>query len=265
MTERALDSAVEIRDVSLSFGVVPVLENIRLTVARHDFLALIGPNGAGKTVLIRVLLGLLRPDSGSVRIFGQPIEESRGRVGYVPQHAGFDRDYPIHVMDVVLLGRMVWTRSKGGFRPRSYSAQDRRIAQDALEAVQLGDRAERQIGQLSGGQLQRVLIARALATEAELLLLDEPTAHLDTATANQLYELLAKLSSTRTIVLVSHDVGVLSSYVRSIACLNRTLHHHPGPEVTPEMIRHMYGSSFDIVRHAHHTPEDHERWLEGEP
>lgn len=249
--------AVEIHGLSKSFGAVRVLEDVHLDVAERDFLAIIGPNGAGKTVLLRILLGLLEPDAGSVRVFGAPIDERRGRIGYVPQHAGFDRDFPIRVLDVVLLGRMAWKRQNGGKRP---SRTDREIALEALESVQLADRRDRQIGQLSGGQLQRVLIARALAMDADLLLLDEPTAHLDSQTAAKLYELMARLSTSRTVILVSHDVGVLSSYVRSIACLNRTLHYHPGSEVTPEMIEHMYGRSFDIVRHA--GEHGHERWLE---
>jgi zinc transport system ATP-binding protein len=207
---------------------------------------LIGPNGAGKTVLLKVVLGLLRPDRGEVRVLGETPQKVRGSVAYVPQYPKFDASFPIRVRDVVLMGRLGRSRLF-----RRLSTTDRERAMHALELVDLVDLAERQIGKLSGGQLQRVLIARALAVDTRLLLLDEPTASLDARIAGELYGLLSRLSKTMTVVLVSHDVGVMYRHVSSIACLNRRLYFHPSRELTEEMLESLYGFPADIVVHGH--------------
>jgi zinc transport system ATP-binding protein len=197
-------------------------------------------------MLLRVLLGLVRPDHGRVRLLGLPVERCRTRVGYVPQTASFPRDFPIRVRDVVLMGRL--SRTTLG---RRASDADRAAAAGALETVRISDLAERQIGRLSGGQLQRVLIARALAGEPELLLLDEPTASLDPTAAGSLYALLAEMRRMCTIVMVAHDVGVVTKHVTSVACMNRRLFLHPAAEVTHEMIERTYGLDMGLVVHAH--------------
>jgi len=237
---------VEMRDLWLSLKGRPILEAVDLTLEEGDYLGLIGPNGSGKTTLLRVILGLLSPDRGTVRVFGQEPAQARGRIGYVPQYTRFDADFPMSVLDVVLMGRLA---GRGLFRRQSDG--DRDVALSSLEKVEMTDLAGRQIGKLSGGQLQRVMIARALAVEPRLLLLDEPTASLDTRVGVSVYELLKALSREVTLVLVSHDIGVISRYVRTVACLNRRLYYHRSKEITPEMFEAAYGCPVDLVAHGH--------------
>jgi zinc transport system ATP-binding protein len=222
-----------------------ILEDVSLVVEPRDYVALLGPNGAGKTTLLRAILGLVEPDRGSVRVFGQPPRRARGRVGYVPQRASFDLDFPIRVLDVVLMGRLAASRAL-----RRFGASDRSRARAALERVEMGSLAERPIGSLSGGELQRVLIARALAVEPQLLLLDEPAASLDERMGGSLWELLEELSRDLAIVLVSHDIGAISRHVRSVACLNRRLFAHPARELTGEILEATYGCPVELLAHG---------------
>jgi zinc transport system ATP-binding protein len=238
--------AIEIRDLWLSLGGVPILQDIHLTVEQRAFLGIIGPNGGGKTTLLRVLLGLLQPDRGTVRILGQPPHSRRGEVAYVPQFSRFDPAFPIRVLDVVLMGRL-----GRGKLLRPYGKADLDRALRALEEVDSAELAGQQVDGLSGGQLQRVLIARALAMDSRVLLLDEPVASLDARVGGRLYELLARLSGARTVVLVDHDVGVMSRYVRSIACLNRRLHYHESSQLTREMLEETYGYPVGVLSHDH--------------
>lgn len=245
--------AVEIRGVDVRFGGTAALESIDLTVAEGDFLGIIGPNAGGKTTLLKVMLGLIEPDRGEVRIFGRPPREARGVIGYVPQYARFDADFPISVAETVAMGRL-----GPGTRP-STSARDSEVVRQALETVELSDVAGVRVGRLSGGQLQRALIARALTSEPKILLLDEPTASLDTQIGRSVYDLLDRLSDEIPIVLVSHDVGVISRTVRTIACLNVRLHYHHSRELTPEMVEAAYGCPVDLVAHGvpHRVFESH--------
>ena len=236
--------AVELTGVSLALRGVPVLEDVSLCVGSRDYLALLGPNGGGKTMLLKVILGLLAPDAGEVSVFGGSPRRARGRVGYVPQRVDFDLDFPIRVLDVVLMGRL-------GRRPGGVRAEDRAAARQALDRVEMEPFAARPIGALSGGQLQRVLLARALAQQPELLLLDEPTASLDERIGRSVWELLEELSAEMAVVVVSHDVGAISRYVRGVACLNRRLHAHPSQELTSEILEATYGCPVDLLAHGH--------------
>jgi len=174
-------------------------------------------------------------------------------MGYVPQYTVFDREFPINVRDVVLMGRL----SKASLL-RRYSALDKQIAERMLERVGMQSFSHRQIGRLSGGQLQRVLIARALASQPKILLLDEPTSSIDVESETGLYELLKELNQSITIVLVSHDIGAISRHVNSIACLNRKLYHHGSKELTPEVVESVYGCPIDLLAHgAPHRVLDH--------
>ncbi len=246
--------AIELKNVDVSLRGAKVLEDVSFTLDRGEFLGLIGPNGGGKTTLLRLLLGLIKPDRGEVSILGTSVLAARGKVGYVPQYAKFDADFPITVLDVVLMGRL-----KPGRKRLGYTTEDRLRAGELLDKVELGSFATRQIGKLSAGQLQRVLIARALAVEPQLLLLDEPTASLDTQVGRNIYSLLDELSKQITIVLVSHDIGVISSHVRAIACLNRKLHFHNSREITGDMLEEVYGCPVELLAHgqAHRVLAEH--------
>jgi len=246
--------AIDVRHVWLSFRGMTVLEDVTFSIGPGEFVGIIGPNGGGKSVLLKIVLGLLKPDRGEVRIFGRPPEQVGGAFAYVPQYPPFDPRFPIRVLDVVMLGRL---GARGLLR--RHTAEDRERAMAALREVQAEHLAGREIGKLSGGQLQRVLIARGLATDARLLLLDEPTASLDSSVVGGFYELLQRLSKSMTIVLVSHDLSVMSKYVQSVACLNRTLHYHHSREITREMVEEAYGCPVDFVihRHSHVVLGDH--------
>jgi zinc transport system ATP-binding protein len=237
---------IEVRDVWFYFNGVPVLQDVSLTVRGGDFVALLGPNGGGKTTLLKLMLGLLKPERGTIRVFGEPPRESSHRIGYMPQHLHFNQNFPISVLDVVLMGRL--RPSRGWSR---YTQRDKRAAQQALERVEMGEFADRRVGELSGGQQQRVFIARALVDEPEVLFLDEPTASVDTKHQTDLFDILKQLNETVTIIVVSHDIGIVSSHVKSVACVNQQVFHHDHAEINEEMIELAYQCCpVDIVAHG---------------
>ena len=235
-------SIVEIRDVSFAYNGEPVLEDINLDIRPQDFIAMIGPNGGGKTTLLKLILGLLSPDQGSVRVDGKSAPKASSSVGYVPQDVHINPNFPITVEDVVLVGKLEarkrWTRN---------SAANRKDALEALERLDMADHAGKKIGTLSGGQCQRVFIARALVTQPKLLLLDEPTASIDTKGQADFYALLKELNRDITILVVSHDLLVVSRYIKSVACVNRRLHYHDQAEITGEMLETMYPCTVEEV------------------
>ncbi len=240
------ETLVKLEGVWLYLEGIPVLEDIYLSIKTNDFLGIIGPNGGGKSSLLKVILGLYTPQSGSVTFPGKRANEARKQISYVPQINHFDRNFPIDVMDTVLTGRL----NKRGLL-RKYKTEDKDIALDALLTVGMEGYRNRAIGELSGGQRQRVFIARALVSEPELLLLDEPMSGLDPDFETELYTLLDVLKEKMAIAIVSHDVGIISGHVNAIACLNRRLHYHDGTEVTQEMIDETFGCPMEILTHGH--------------
>jgi zinc transport system ATP-binding protein len=222
-----------------------VLEDVSLRVYEHDFLGLIGPNGGGKTTLVKVLLGLIPPTKGTVRVMGMRPKKGRRAIGYVPQVVAFDRDFPVRVWDVVRMGRLGRRRLL-----QPYNAEDDDRVAEALSQVEMLAFKDRPIGALSGGQRQRVYIARALAAQPEILLLDEPTASVDPQVTNSIYELLKALNAHMTIVMVSHDVGAISSYVKTVGCLNRHLFYHEDNQLSPEMLELAYQCPIDLIAHG---------------
>jgi len=242
---------IRVEGLSFSYNGQNVLQGVNLTVDERDFVSLVGPNGGGKTTLLKLVLGLLTPQAGRVRVFGLPPGEARGRIGYMPQHPQVDLQFPVSVLDVVLMGRLA-----RGSRFGPYSRADREAAGRALAEVGLCDDLRRPFSDLSGGQRQRVLIARALAVEPQLLLLDEPTANLDVHAEAELYTLLECLNRRLTIVLVSHDLGFVSQVVKSVVCVKGSVVVHPTSEITGEMIQEIYGGDVRMVRHDHRCAEE---------
>lgn len=236
---------VKLDDIWVHYDGIPVLEGINLSVEPNDFLGIIGPNGGGKTTLLKVILGLIKPTRGRVSVMGQTPERGRRFIGYISQHNLFDRDFPVSVLDVVLMGRY----SKVGLFQR-YSEEDRRIASETLKTVEMLDYKDRQVGKLSGGEQQRVFIARALATDPKLLLLDEPTASIDTNMQAEFYELIENLKQKMTIILVSHDISAVSIYVDKIACLNHQLFYHGSKEVSAEELEKTYHCPIQLIAHG---------------
>lgn len=227
----------------------PVLEDITLRIEADDYLGLIGPNGGGKTTLLKIMLGLLKPQSGAVSVFGRPPAQVRSRIGYVPQHAEIDISVPATVLDVVLMGRL--SRSSWGLQ---YGSLHIERALDALCKTGVEKLSDRPVSELSGGQRQRVLVARALASEAEILLLDEPMAGVDATMEQSLHELLGHLNERLPIVVVSHDISFVSTHVKSVACLNRRLVCHGSTDITAEMIAEAYAATGHL-RYVQHTDE----------
>ena len=254
MTETGDTPVIEMDNVSFSYGETPVLKQVSLRVMAGDFLGVVGPNAGGKSTLLKLVLGLLEPRSGRIRVLGKSPRRAARRVGYVPQHPGFARDFPISVEQVALLGRLGVVKKpswRERWLPGRYSDADRQAARAALREVEAADLANRQIGSLSGGQLQRVLLARALAGEPEILILDEPTANIDQRLESDIFDLLKQLNRRLTIVVVSHDIAFISSYVNRVACVNRTLVCHQTESIDAEAIHALYGDNVRRVAHSH--------------
>ncbi|MDQ7781978.1 MAG: ATP-binding cassette domain-containing protein [Desulfomonilaceae bacterium] len=237
-------SAIVLENVSFSYNRHPVIEDASLALHEHQVAAVVGPNGGGKTTLLKLVLGLLTPSRGSVRVLDRSAGEARSLVGYMPQHAHLDPKFPIRVTDVVLMGRI------GHSLPFwSYSRLDKAVAERLLRDLHMWEYRNTHFSELSGGQRQRVLIARALATEPELLLLDEPTAGLDFAFEAEFSEMLKRLSEHLTVVLVSHDLGFVAKYVNTVVCVNRKVVVHPTADITGSVVDELYGESMKLVRH----------------
>ncbi len=232
-------NAISVNNVSVNINNVEILKNINIDIEEKEFIGIIGPNGGGKTTLLKVILGLITPDKGEVLINGKPINQARNILGYVPQFNSFEKDYPISVYDVVKLGTL-----------KTDKKHINNKIDEALNLVEMYDYKNRLINELSGGQKQRVLIARALVSSPKILLLDEPTASVDTKSGKNFYELLKELNNEITIVLVSHDIGVLSQYVKKIACLNKTLVYHNSKEISAEMLEETYHCPVDLIAHG---------------
>ncbi len=235
------DSIIDVKNVSFGYNGDISLDNISFNVKERDFVGIIGPNGGGKTTLMKLLLGIHDPSEGEIKIFDKRPSDVLQHLGYVPQKIDFNEEFPISVKDVVLLGRL------GNGRKFRFSRQDNAVAQHSLEQVDMWDSRDERIGDLSTGQRQRVFIARALATEPKILLLDEPTASIDPHGLTVIYQILKKLNEKLTILLASHDLNVLLEYVNTVACVNRKLYFHDAPHLTTEMLKKTFGFSLEQI------------------
>jgi len=240
--------AIDVQNLSVYFGKQPALKDVTFSVHKGIMLGIIGPNGGGKSTLLKTILGLVTPDKGKITIFGKgnKIQRERGVLGYVPQVASFDRLFPIKVIDVILSGRLNKTMKPFKF----FSGEDKKAGEEVLDSMGIEALKNRQIGQLSGGQLQKVLIARALVHKPDILLLDEPTASIDSQTKNQIYNILNSLVPKITVVVVTHDMAAVSSYFDYIACLNTALHYHGDKELTQETVDETFGCPVDLIAHG---------------
>jgi zinc transport system ATP-binding protein len=250
----SVEELVKLENIWAHYDGAAALEAVNLSIKQDDFLGIIGPNGGGKTTLLKVILGLIKPTSGKVIVLGGTPQRNRKFIGYVAQNSLFDHDFPISVQDVVLMGRY----GKVGFVKR-LSDDDRKAALKALLTVEMIDYKDKQIGRLSGGEQQRVLIARALVAEPKMLLLDEPTTGVDMPMQTEFYELLARLKHSMSIVLVSHDISAVSVYVDKIACLNHQLYYHGSKEVGPEILEATYKCPVQMIAHGvpHRVLKEH--------
>ncbi|MGQ1890180.1 metal ABC transporter ATP-binding protein [Thermophagus sp. OGC60D27] len=230
---------VSIRNVTAGYDRNPVLTNVNLDIYPNDFIGVIGPNGGGKTTLSKVLLGILKPYRGKVLF-----PSGHLNIGYLPQVSQVDRSFPITVQEAVLSGI---SSRRNWWKPISRGIQSK--AEQLISDLGLHDFKERPVGQLSGGQLQRVLLARAIINDPQLLILDEPNTFADRTFEKELYQILESLNQSMTIFLISHDIGTISSIVKTIACVNGTLHYHPSNVLTAEVLQ-VYNCPIDLITHG---------------
>jgi zinc transport system ATP-binding protein len=242
---------VSVRNVSYSYGYETVLSGINLEIYPDDYLAIIGPNGGGKTTLLKIILGLLKPAHGQVE---WRCGNGRPRIGYVAQFATFERGFPLRVRDAVLMGRLGSSLGK-----QKVTEQDRQMMAEILEKMGLAELARQPVSHLSGGQLQRVMIARALVSQPDILFLDEPIASIDTDSRFRLSSILKELNKKIPIVVVTHDITAFAADVEHIACVNRTLFYHGDGELASDCLEEAYGCPVELVAHGvpHRVLQDH--------
>lgn len=244
--DQSVSNAIQIKNLSVNYRHTRALSDVCLDVPEGDFLGIIGPNGGGKSTLLKAILGLVPAACGNIEVFGGERKQNRTVIGYVPQFSTVDRSFPISALEVVLTAFL-----KGPMHPFfHYKDEHKKAAMAALERVGMQDLAGRQISELSGGEFQRLLIARALATDPKILLLDEPTASVDPASREHIYKLLTEINKSVTIVMVTHDLMAISSEVTSIACLNQTLVYHGDPQLDENTVNNMYGCPVDLIAHG---------------
>jgi zinc transport system ATP-binding protein len=240
---------ISIKNVSAAYSGNVVLNNVTLNIVSEDFTGVIGPNGGGKTTLLLIILGLLKPQKGTV-------ERNIGKhdIGYLPQVSQFDDQFPITVENVVLSGLSTGMNIRRKKTPESVAKVTK-----ILKSTGISELRYRPIGELSGGELQRTMLARAIVSSPKLLILDEPNTYVDNRFEQELYKILVELNKTMAILLVSHDVGIISPYIKSIACVNNSLHYHPSNEITNEQLK-VYNCPIELVAHGpvpHRVMEDH--------
>ncbi|MGL1891080.1 MAG: ABC transporter ATP-binding protein [Spirochaetaceae bacterium] len=242
---------IRVENVNFRYKDDLVIKNAHFHIEKGSFICFVGPNGGGKSTLAKLILGLLKPSKGYITIFGQTPLKARGDVGYVPQYSNFDLDFPINVMDVVLMGRL----KKGRL---FYTAKDKSAALNALKDVDLVGFEKRHFSELSGGQRQRVLIARAVVSNPKVLILDEPTSNIDKITENRLYELLFRFNESMTIILISHDLTFVTENVQKVICVNKEVKIHPTGKIEIESMDTLFGRPVKIVNHQTKMEDLHE-------
>lgn len=234
---------ISVQNLTVSYDRTTALDKVSLKIYEDDFLGVIGPNGGGKTSLVRAVLGTI-PYRGTIEYATELFRGRERLIGYLPQQNLFDRAFPISVTETVLSG----LQGRKRFRSR-YTAEDRRQAMELLVRTGIAEVADRAIGEISGGQMQRALLCRAIISEPRLLILDEPANFVDNRFENELYRILGELNRRMAIVMVSHDVGTISSVVKSIVCVNRHVHRHDSNIIDEEQLRN-YGCPIQLISHG---------------
>lgn len=237
------EAIISIRELGVRYDTTVALEHVSLDIYADDFLGVIGPNGGGKSSLVKAIMGIT-PHSGTIRYSESLMRGGKPHIGYMPQITSFDKAFPISVVEVVMSGLQ---RERGLWR--RYGKAERQRALEILERASLRELEHRPIGELSGGQLQRVMLCRAIVSEPRLLILDEPTNFVDNRFENELYNLLHHLADNMAIVVISHDIGTISSVVRNIVCVNRHVHRHDSNIITEEQLRN-YDCPLQIITHG---------------
>lgn len=241
---------IEIEQLAAGYGGHNVLHDVNLTIYRNDFLGIIGPNGGGKTTLIKTLLGLLKPTAGTIRYFqtdaNGKVQPANGiTMGYLPQYSSIDKKFPISIKEVILSG----LSSKKSLISRFTKEQHEKV-EAVIEKMGLEGLEDRAIGELSGGQLQRALLGRAIVSDPAVVILDEPSTYIDKQFEARLYELLAEINKNCAIILVSHDIGTVLQQVKSIACVNETIDYHPSNEVTSDWLEKNFHCPIELLGHG---------------
>ncbi|KIO43216.1 MULTISPECIES: metal ABC transporter ATP-binding protein [Sanguibacteroides] len=235
-----MNEILELKGISAGYENHVVLRGVNLTIHDNDFIGIIGPNGGGKTTLLKVILGLMKPFSGEIIYH----TSKQSLFGYLPQNSRFDVRFPISVEEVVLSGLM---SEKGVWK--TYSKEDRLKVKELLDTYGMGAYQKTPIGDLSGGQMQRVFLCRAIISSPKVLILDEPSTYVDSNFEKEFYELLEELNKKMSIVMVSHDLGMICSYVKTIACVNGGLHYHESNLISQEQLK-MYNCPIELISHG---------------
>jgi len=236
---------LKLTDINAGYEETKALTNVNLTVYDKDFLGVIGPNGGGKTTLIKIILGLKKPISGNIEYFKNGKKTDRIEMGYLPQYNKIDKKFPISVENVILSGL---SRQKKLLQ--RFTDEQHEKVKNTIEQMGLNDMGKRPIGELSGGELQRVLLGRAIVSEPDVVILDEPSTYIDKQFEVKLYELLGKINKRRAIILVSHDIGTVLQNVKTIACVNGKLHYHPDTELPSNWLEKHFGCPIDLIGHG---------------
>ena len=243
---------ISLRDVSVIYDGCAALEEVNLDIFEDDFIGIIGPNGGGKSSLVKAIMGSVKY-SGEISFDDILRKGNHYKIGYMPQVSQFDMRFPISILEVVLSG----LQTEKGFLGR-YTKEERRLAHDTLEKMGIADLASRPIGEVSGGEMQRALLCRAIIAEPKLLILDEPTNFVDNSFEREFYALVEELSHRMAVMIVSHDLGTITSVVKSIVCVNRNVHRHDSNILTEEQLLN-YNCPIQILSHGHipHTVLEH--------
>jgi zinc transport system ATP-binding protein len=241
-----LETIINLENITVNYGEKLAISSVSLKVYDGDYLAIIGPNGGGKTTLLKSMLGLVTPSTGEIDILGKKPGKTGRLLGYVPQSSNLDKKFPMTVKEVVMTGRL----KKSLSFLNKYSKNDIEIVNDLLERVGVYKLRDRMISGLSGGEFQKMLIARALAIEPKIIFLDEPTASVDASSREQIFSLLNELNDYMTIILVTHDLLAVSSHVKKLACLNKDLVYHGSAELNENVVKTLYGCPIDLIAHG---------------